>query len=329
MNEPEVSVVIGTYNRCDVLRGALESLLTQDSGGVNYEVIVVDNNSTDDTRNMVAGLREKLQTTNLIYCFERTQGVSHARNRGITAARGRLIAFTDDDIRPAPNWIATVREGFRKFPNADCIGGRVLPQPQTEFPVWLTSKHWSPLALLDMGDKPIDLDVRNGPGLVAANLAVKASVFADVGLFQPQLQRVKNSIGSMEDHEFQLRLTAANKRLVYLPDLVVYAQVLEERLTKDYHRRWYRGHGYFYALMRAADFEASKMRLLDVPAHVYRRALSDVYLWMKYRLQNQPEMEFHHEVELSFFWGFFRKRLADRRSPHKSTKGTNDENGET
>ena len=324
MNEPEVSVVIGTYNRCDVLRGALESLMTQDSGGVNYEVIVVDNNSTDDTRNMVESLSNKLQAKNLIYCFERTQGVSHARNRGITAARGRLIAFTDDDIRPAPNWIASVRAGFEKFPNADCIGGRVLPQPKTEFPGWLTSKHWTPLALLDMGDKPVDLDVRNGPGLVAANLAVKASVFADVGLFQPQLQRVKNSIGSMEDHEFQLRLTAANKRLVYVPDLVVYAQVLQERLTKDYHRRWYRGHGYFYALMRAADFEASKMRVLDVPAHVYRRALSDVYLWMKYRLQNQPEMEFHHEVELSFFWGFFRKRLADRRLPQKGTKSTNE-----
>jgi len=311
--EPEVSVVIGTYNRCDVLQGALESLLTQDSGGTGYEVIVVDNNSTDDTRIMVENLRDKLGCKNLIYCFERTQGVSHARNRGITAARGRLIAFTDDDIRPAHNWIATVREGFNKFPNADCIGGRVLPQPKTEFPGWLTAKHWTPLALLDLGNKPIELDVRNGPGLVAANLAVRASVFTDVGLFEPQLQRVKNSIGSMEDHQFQLRLSAANKRLVYLPDLVVYAQVLEERLTKDYHRRWYRGHGYFYAVMREADFEASKMRLLDVPAHVYRRALSDVYLWMKYRLKNEPEMEFHHEVELSFFWGFFRKRLSDRR----------------
>src|SRR5215208_8194876 len=85
--EPEVSVVIGTYNRCDVLQGALESLLTQDSGGADYEVIVVDNNSTDDTRNMVENLRDRLGCKNLIYCFERTQGVSHARNRGITAAR--------------------------------------------------------------------------------------------------------------------------------------------------------------------------------------------------------------------------------------------------
>ncbi|HYK21695.1 MAG TPA: hypothetical protein VEV42_13220, partial [Pyrinomonadaceae bacterium] len=195
----------------------------------------------------------------------------------------------------------------------DCIGGRVLPQPSTQFPVWLTAKHWTPLALLDLGDEPIDLDVRHGPGLVAANMAVRASVFTDVGLFQPQLQRVKNSIGSMEDHEFQLRLNDAHTKLKYFPELVVHANVLPERVTKEYHRRWYRGHGYFYAVMRADDFEASKMRVLDVPAHVYRRALLDVYLWMKYRFKNEPELEFQHEVELSFFWGFFRKRLSDLR----------------
>ena len=313
MSEPDVSVVISTYNRCVVLRAALDSLMTQDSGRTEYEVIVVDNNSTDDTRNMVENLRDKLGCKNLIYCFEPTQGVSHARNRGITVARGRLIAFTDDDIRPAPDWIASIMRGFEKFSNVDCIGGKVLPPPTTEFPVWLTSKHWTPLALLDMGDEPIDLDVRNGPGLVAANMAVRASVFANVGTFQPHLQRVGDSIGSMEDTEWLMRLNAANKRIMYLPEVVVYAHVFKERLTKHYHRRWYRGHGYFYAVMRSADFEASKMRVLDVPAHVYRRALSGVYFWMKYRLKNNPELEFHYEAQLSFLWGFFRKRLADMR----------------
>lgn len=311
--EPGVSVVIGTYNRCDVLRGALESLLSQDSGGTPYEVIVVDNNSTDDTRSMVVNLGDKYGCKNLIYRFERTQGVSHARNTGIGAARGRLIAFTDDDIRPARNWIASVRDGFDKFPNADCIGGKVLPPPSTQFPGWLTEEHWTPLALLDLGDKPIELDVRNGPGLVAANLAVRASIFADVGLFQPHLQRVKSSLGSMEDHEFQFRVSDAKKKLMYLPDLVVHAHVLPERLTKDYHRRWYRGHGYFYAVMRDAGFERSKMRVLDVPAHVYRRALADVYRWMKYRLANEPALEFHSELEIRFFLGFIRKRLSERR----------------
>jgi glycosyltransferase involved in cell wall biosynthesis len=306
---PDVSVIVATYNRCDVVRGAVESLMNQDSRGTSYEVIVVDNNSTDTTRRTLEDLCHKYD--NLSYHFEPQQGVSYARNRGIAAARAPILAFTDDDIKPAPNWVAAVREGFKKFPDADCIGGKVLPQTATEFPVWLTSKHWTPLALLDMGDEPVVLDVLNGPGLVAANLAVRAAVFKDVGLFQPELQRVKTFIGSLEDHEFELRLGAAKKRLMYLPELIVYAQVLDERLDKAYHRRWYRGHGYFYALMRNEKFEASKARLFGVPSHLYRRTCSNVVDWVRYRLEQNEELQLQQELELEFFWGFFRKRFAD------------------
>ena len=306
---PDVSVIVATYNRCDVVRGAVESLMNQDSRGTSYEVIVVDNNSTDATRSTLEELCSKYDT--LSYHFERQQGVSYARNRGIAAARAPILAFTDDDIKPAPDWIASVSEGFKRFPEADCIGGKVLPQTATEFPMWLTSKHWTPLALLDMGDKPLVLDVLNGPGLVAANLAVRAAVFKDVGLFQPELQRVKSFIGSLEDHEFEMRLGAAKKRLMYLPELIVYAQVLDERLNKAYHRRWYRGHGHFYALMRNQQFESSKARLFDVPSHLYRRTCANVVDWVRYRLKRNEELQLQQELELEFFWGFFRKRFAD------------------
>lgn len=313
--EPDVSVIVATYNRCEILRGTLESLMNQESAGISYEVIVVDNNSTDDTRKTVEEFGKDFANENLVYCFEPQQGVSYARNKGIVTARAPILAFTDDDIRPAPNWIASIYEGFKRFPKVDCLGGKVLPAEETKFPAWLTRDYWTPLALLDLGDEPLKLDVQNGPGLVGANFGVRASVFKQLGFFTPELQRVKDSIGSLEDHEFQLRLTNAKKNLMYVPELVVHAHVLPERLTKDYHRRWHRGHGSFYAVMRADDFEtSSKLRVLDVPAHVYRRALSEGYLWMKYRLKNEPELEFQHQVGCSFFWGFFRRRLADRRS---------------
>jgi glycosyltransferase involved in cell wall biosynthesis len=313
MKEPEVSVVVATYNRCEILPGTLESLINQE-GETAYEVIVVDNNSTDDTRHAIEKLRAKPGYEKLTYYFEEQQGVSHARNRGISHARASIIAFTDDDIRPAKNWISSISKAFKQFPEADCIGGKVLPHSETKFPAWLTDKYWTPLALLDLGSQPLQLNVQKGAGLVAANLAVRASVFKDVGLFHPQLQRVKNSVGSMEDHEFQLRLSAAKKRLMYVPDLVVYAHVLEERLTKDYHRRWYCGHGHFYAVMRDAEFESSKIRLFDVPSHLYRRTCSDAFDWLKHRLRSKSKLEFQQELEMYFFWGFFRKRFADRRS---------------
>lgn len=306
---PDVSVVVATYNRCEVVRGAVESLMNQDSRGTSYEVIVVDNNSTDATRRALEDLCGKYE--NLFYHFEEKQGVSYARNRGIAAARAPILAFTDDDIKPASDWVASISDAFRRFPEADCIGGKVLPQTASEFPRWLTSKHWTPLALLDMGDEPIVLDVLNGPGLVAANLAVRAAVFKEVGLFQPELQRVKNFIGSLEDHQFEMQLGAANKRLMYVPELVVYAQVLDERLHKAYHRRWYRGHGYFYALMRNENFESSKARLFDVPSHLYRRTGANIVDWVRYRVERNEELQLQQELELEFFWGFFRKRFAD------------------
>ena len=308
MKQPEVSVILATYNRCEVLRGALESLMNQERGA-DYEIILVDNNSTDETRSMVEAMRKKSGYENLSYCFEAAQGVAYARNKGISEARGSIIAFTDDDIRPSPNWVLSISEGFKKFPEADCIGGKVLPAAGTKFPEWLTKQHWAPLALLDLGDRPMQLDVYTGAGLVAANLAVRASVFADVGLFIPQFQRVKNSIGSLEDHEFQLRLRAADKRLMYLPDVVTYAHVLEERLSKSYHRRWHFGHGHFYALMRDQQFELSKFRLFDVPGHLYRRAYSNALSWLS------GNLDFERELEIQFFWGFFRQRFADRRAP--------------
>src|SRR5215213_404369 len=313
MIEPEVSVVVATYNRCEILPGTLESLINQE-GETAYEVIVVDNNSTDDTRNVIEKLRAQPGYEKLTYYFEDKQGVSHARNKGIGAARASIIAFTDDDIRPARNWVSSINKAFKQFPEADCIGGKVLPHPETKFPAWLTDKYWTPLALLDLGSEPVKLNVHKGAGLVAANMAVRASVFQDVGLFHPQLQRVKDSVGSMEDHEFQLRLSAAKKRLMYVPDLVVYAHVLEERLSKEYHRRWYCGHGHFYAVMRDEEFESSKIRLFDVPSHLYRHTCSNAFDWLKHHLTSKAELEFQQELEMHFFWGFFRKRFADRRS---------------
>lgn len=311
---PDVSVIVATYNRCDTVRKTIESLLRQECDGFTYEVIVVDNNSTDDTRQTLADLRAQPGSENLHYFFEPQQGVSYARNAGITAARAPILAFTDDDIKPANDWVKSIHESFKRFPRADCIGGKVLPEPGTEFPAWLTSQHWTPLALMDLGDEPIELNVNTGAGLVGANLAVRAVALRNVGSFRPQLQRVKGGIGSLEDHELQLRLSAAGKRLLYVPELVVYAQVFAERLTKNYHRRWYCGHGHFYAVMRNDEFESSKIRLFGVPGHLYRRTCANVFDWLRYRLTNRGELEFKQELEIQFFWGFFRKRFADRRS---------------
>src|SRR5436190_10483211 len=268
----EISVVISTYNRSEMLTGALESVLSQEPRGVCYEVIVVDNNSTDNTREVVeryiAGGEH-----NLRYIFEPRQGSSYARNAGIAVARSEIVAFADDDVRVAKNWIATIKRAFDEHPEVDCIGGRVLPLWCTP-PRWLTREHWTPLALQDYGDRPLLINLNNTLCLVSANLAFRREAFVDAGMFAPELQRIKDSIGSMEDAELLERYWRTGRTCLYVPALIVETHVTADRLTKAYHRRWHAGHGHFYAIKRSDEMERASSRLFDVPAHLYKRAVS-------------------------------------------------------
>ena len=299
----EISVVIGTYNRCRMLPRALESVLAQDAGGVGFEVIVVDNNSTDDTRGAVESFISRGHS-NLRYIFEGRQGVSYARNTGIAHARAPVIAFTDDDVRVAPDWVANIKRAFEEHPEVDYVGGRVLPLWEGEPPAWLTPRHWSPLALADYGDEPVYSDGGNPICLVAANLAFRRGAFERFGLFSPDLQRV-------QDHELLTKVWRGGGRGLYLPKIVVSAEVQPERTTKDYHRRWHTGHGYYYAVMRESGFEQSSVRLFDVPGHLLRRAGGDALGWLICRLRGDSDEAFAHEVGLRFFVGFYRRRRAD------------------
>lgn len=307
----DVSVIISTYNRCDVLAGAIESLLAQKNGGVRYEVIIVDNNSTDKTRQVVESLIGR-GNAHLRYEFEGQQGVSYGRNKGIRLARAPVIAFTDDDICVSSRWVATIKRAFDEHPEIDYLGGKVLPHWQVEMPVWLPREHWAPLAILDYGDEPFYADAARRLCLIGANLAFRREAFDRVGFFSPDLQRVKDGIGSMEDLELQIRAWHAGRQGLYLPELVVTAEVPPERLLKSYHRRWHTGHGHFYAIMRFEDLERSNKRpLFGVPAHLYRQMIGDAAAWLKHWMLGQEDDAFAHETRLRFFAGFFRKRRRD------------------
>ncbi|HVG21173.1 MAG TPA: glycosyltransferase [Blastocatellia bacterium] len=303
----DVSVIICTYNRCDILPKALQSVLSQKSGDVRYEVLIVDNNSTDDTRQVCESFLSQGHV-NLRYIFETKQGISHARNTGIANARAPLLAFTDDDVFVSDDWVVRIKQTFDDYPGVDGIGGKVLPNWESEPPGWLTREHWTPLALLDFGDRPASFSADNPICLIGANFAFRREVFNHVGLFSPSLQRVGGGIGSMEDHELLLRLWRTNRQTLYVPEIVVTAEVQSERLTKQYHRKWHTGHGHFYALLREEDFERSAARLFDVPAHLYKQTLVDAMKLVKHRLFGKDDIAFMYETRLCFFVGFFRTR---------------------
>jgi glycosyltransferase involved in cell wall biosynthesis len=307
-----VSVVLSTYNRADRLPAALDALLGQ-AGNVAYEVIVVDNNSTDATRTVVERAAAR-SDGRLRYVFEPRQGLSYGRNAGIAVARGAIIAFSDDDVRVAPDWIARLTRTFDAHPDIEYVGGRVLPHWLATPPAWLTDAHWAPLALQDYGDQPIVSGRERAVCLVGANLAFRRQVFDLVGVFTPSLGRVKDGIGSTEDHDMQLRAWKAGMRGLYDPALRAEADVTPDRLTRNYHRRWHRGHGRHCAMMRLrelvpADLGALKepedvVLLFGSPAFVYANLMRTGYNWLRALvLRRDPRFyshQFHHE------WSYIR-----------------------
>jgi glycosyltransferase involved in cell wall biosynthesis len=308
LNTPDISVVVCTYNRAALLEKALRSLFAQNAEPSSYEIVVVDNNSADETPQVVESLKAESPVP-LRYFRESRQGNAYARNAGVDQAAGSIIAYMDDDVIADKSWVYLIRDAFAHEPELSFVGGRVLPVWEEEPPSWLTEEHWAPLALLDYGPEPLDIEGQSPRGLLTANIAIRREVFAEVGGFLTSLQRVKGTIGSMEDHEFLMRMCRSGKRGKYLPDLITWAWVDPERMTKEYHRRWHTGHGHFYAVMKDPEWERSSFRFLGVPGHLYRETVRNVGRWLMNILSGNGDAAFVSEVRVRFFRGFFKARL--------------------
>ena len=308
----QLSVVMSTYNRGELLADAVRSILAQRHANTpQFELIIVDNNSTDGTREVIE--RFAAVDARVRYVFEPQQGSSCGRNAGIRAARASLIAFTDDDVRAQPDWLAAIMRAFDEHPDTDVVGGRVLPIWPVTPPGWLTRDHWMPLALVDYGDTPLGVSANHPICLVTANCSFRRRIFDLVGVFAPEFGLSKDGIlGSVEDQELQLRVMRAGRRVFYDPRIVVHAAIQPDRLQRTYHRRWHSGHGHFHALLRSEDMEQTRVgTLLGVPAHLYRQAFHDLIGWARAEVTRNRERAFQHELRLRFFSSFFTTRRRE------------------
>jgi glycosyltransferase involved in cell wall biosynthesis len=305
---PDVSVVIPTHNRSAQLRRTLASVLSQQTHR-RYEVIVVDNNSTDDTKAEVE--RVIAGGAPVHYLIERKQGVSYTRNAGIAVANAPLLVFVDDDVWVDADWMEAICRTLEEHPELDCVGGKILPEWEGVPPPWLTRDHWAPLALIDFGDRGRIVNTDNRRCLLTGNFACRRETFERVGFFGTALQRVHDGIGSMEDHEWLIRFWDAGREAMYVPEMQASTHVPPQRMTRTYHRQWHFGHGHYFALLREPEFELSKAgRLFDVPAHVYRAAVQNAFSWLSQVCRGNRTGAFLFETRLCFLAGYFLTRVA-------------------
>ena len=233
-----VTVILCTYNRAGSLATTLESLAaSQLPESITWEVLVVDNNSTDQTREVVEDFCRRCQGR-FRYLFEPNPGKSRALNAAIANARGKILAFVDDDVTVEPRWLQNLTAELHSGEWAGSAG-RILPAQAFTPPPWLSWKEFGGVlcAHFDLGDQPRKLDIDHPP--YGANMAFLKSAFERYGGFRLDLGPRPNSQLRNEDVEFARRLLKAGEGLRYEPSAVVYHPVPQGRVTKEFVLSWW------------------------------------------------------------------------------------------
>ena len=227
--EPEISVLICTWNRAADLKGALECLESQSLPKDRFEVVVVDNNSTDSTREAVEEARGRVGY-DLVYVFEPQQGKSRALNAGIATARADLIACTDDDCRPEPMWLQEIASAFAD-PEVAVLGGPGL----SVYPDSIKSDpHRVFLATRFLGDHAPCAEfteLREHDPPLGLNMSFRKRVAEEVGGFDVSLGPTGKRHLCREETAFVRKAQALGHRVFYSPKPVVRHHIQEERIT--------------------------------------------------------------------------------------------------
>jgi glycosyltransferase involved in cell wall biosynthesis len=270
----DISVILPTYNRAASLKQTLESFARLSlPSDLKWELLVVDNNSTDGTREVIENFA-KLGSFPVRYVWEQRQGRSAALNAGIAIAQGDIIAFTDDDVILHPDWLLSLKSTFDRF---DCaaVAGRVVPLWKYPKPAWLEMEGQFAIVNFDLGDEI--KEVRIPP--LGANCAFRREIFAKYGLFRLDLgvRGSKHTI-TCDDTEFGNRLIEAGEKIVYAPGAVIYHPVDPERTTKKYFLSWYYYNG--VSLTRTAGLPAHGTFYFGVPRWLFRELGANLCKWL-------------------------------------------------
>jgi glucosyl-dolichyl phosphate glucuronosyltransferase len=325
MSDIAVSVVIPTYNRATLLDETLNRLSQLRPSVGAWEVVVVDNNSSDNTRATVERHAATFPAP-LRYVFERAQGRSFALNAGIAAGAAPVLVFTDDDVLVGDRWLDAAAAPLLADGDIDYTGGPVRPIWEAPRPAWLAGNRadlWGTIAILDYGPEPFVFEERQRVPL-GANMAVRRSLFDRIGLFNSRLGRCGDQLLGQEVPELLSRSRASGGRGQYVPAMVVDHHVPARRLTKSYFRRWWFGKGVSRAQLDRLQpktelgVDLTRTRHLGgLPLFMWRSAADDVCGWLSTPFD--VEKRFRHETMLCYFAGYLSARRRDTHALRPAT----------
>ena len=285
-----ISVIICTYNRERYIYNVLKSLALGTLEHSAYEIILVDNNCTDNTRKEVDHFCNVFPQVSLRYFVETNQGLSHARNRGIKESKGDLLVYVDDDATVNPEYLKTYADWFESHPETDAAGGPIIPHYETgSEPKWMTYFIKRLLTgYLYFGDKAKPFPGDN----------YRSRVFEKVGLYNVELGRNGDSLGGGEEKDIFDKMKREGMQFVYLPDAILYHSIPGYKLEADYFNRLTTGIG-----------QSERARTLRIGKSSYRKRLlselkkwcATIVLWCFYLITFRPQrgnmlVKFRHNV---------------------------------
>ena len=279
-----LSVVICSYNRRDYITGAMDSLYRQTLDKADYEVIVVDNNSKDDTETRC---REYIGTHpegRFLYLSESRQGASFARNTGAALAQGEFLVFMDDDAVAAPDFLENIISFFRTHPGAGGMGGRIIPRYIPGEPRWMSHYVSSLVGNFDYSPVTVEFAPLRYP--LESNMVVRKADFDSVGGFNTDLPGVKGTlrIGG-EGKEFFYKLKGLGRTIWYDPDVRVEHVVEVKKLTREYLYRVASGIGRGESVRTKAEGQGAYYK--KIGEYLYKLG-GAITLGLLYTLKGKP-----------------------------------------
>ncbi len=255
----KASVIIPTCNRAAQLERTLQSVLTIDFDPQQYEVIVVDNGSTDRTPQIIEEAAQRHPSRNLRSVYDAVPGLLTGRHRGAAEAKSDILVFVDDDIAASPNWLSAIVGAFTRYPHIALVGGKCLPNYEKEPPAWVTSfwkeapgggRYMGELSLCDLGDIPKEIDPMFVWGL---NFSIRKQSLYELGGFHPDniAPQFQHFQGDGETG-ISLAMKARGMKAFYHPEALVYHEVPADRMTVGYfdRRYFYQGVCNSYSMLR-------------------------------------------------------------------------------
>ncbi len=302
----KLTVIVPTYNRAESLRKTLDSLSSAAvPPEMKVDVIVADNNSTDDTPQIVRDLASRVSGISIKYLFEAQQGRSFAVNAGLRIADADIVSTIDDDEQISANWYIEVHKIFsERWEQIDFAGGKILPNLEVEPPEWVEPLKVGALCWRDFGDEEWKYD-QASPIITGAHGVFKRSIFEKIGFYNEVLGvKGKGFLGG-EDEVFYDQLIQSGFRGVYCPRLVVHHDVPARRLTKAFYRRWLFGVG---MSRRLADLHYKPIvgaRFFSIPRWMFKWAAAGFYQMLKYKILGKKVEALTAENKPLVFLGFF------------------------